>query len=174
MGVGIFRLANLVIPVPSQVIEQFASDVMPKNIPAWQMILFLAILPGICEEIAFRGTLLYGLRRRFRPTGLTVVVGIIFGLFHVSLFRIIPTSFLGIVLTATALLTGSIFPGMLLHAGNNAFAYAASMKDLWIGHLAWWVYLLAALVFIVGFVILNRSRTPYPDLRDRRAQRLSG
>jgi hypothetical protein len=81
---------------------------------------------------------------------------------------------LGIVLTATALLTGSIFPGMLLHAGNNAFAYAASMKDLWIGHLAWWVYLLAALVFIVGFVILNRSRTPYPDLRDRRAQRLSG
>jgi sodium transport system permease protein len=174
MGVGIFRLANLVIPVPSQVIEQFARDVMPKNIPAWQMILFLAILPGICEEIAFRGTLLYGLRRRFRPTGLTVVVGIIFGLFHVSLFRIIPTSFLGIVLTATALLTGSIFPGMLLHAGNNAFAYAASMKDLGIGHLAWWVYLLAALVFIVGFVILNRNRTPYPDLRDRRAQRLSG
>jgi len=164
LGVGIFRLANLVLPVPRQVIEQFASDIMPKDISAFQMILFLAILPGICEEIAFRGTLLYGLRRKFRPVGLTLIVGMVFGLFHVALFRILPASFLGIILTATALLTGSIFPGMVLHAGNNAFSYAAAMKQLGIGQLAWWAYLAAAFVFIMGFAILYRNRTPYPDL----------
>jgi sodium transport system permease protein len=157
-------LANLVLPVPRQVIEQFASDIMPKDISAFQMILFLAILPGICEEIAFRGTLLYGLRRKFRPVGLTLIVGMVFGLFHVALFRILPASFLGIILTATALLTGSIFPGMVLHAGNNAFSYAAAMKQLGIGQLAWWAYLAAAFVFIMGFAILYRNRTPYPDL----------
>jgi sodium transport system permease protein len=128
------------------------------------MILFLAILPGICEEIAFRGTLLYGLRRRYHPVGLTLIVGFVFGLFHIALFRILPASFLGVILTATALLTGSIFPGMVLHAGNNAFSYAAAMKRLGIGQLAWWAYLVAALIFIMGFAILYRNRTPYPDL----------
>jgi sodium transport system permease protein len=166
MGVGMFRLADLVIPVPKQILEQFASDIIPKDIPGWQMILFLAILPGVCEEIAFRGTLLHGLRRKFRPAVLVGVVGVIFGLFHVALFRIIPTGFLGVILTAVALLTGSIFPGMLLHAGNNAFAYLASSRGYTLGHLSWWVYLAATAVFAVGFAILYRCRTPYPDLRN--------
>ena len=92
-------------------LEQFGRELMPESIPLWQLILFVAILPGICEEIAFRGTLLYGLRRKLRPLPLAVSVGLIFGFFHVALFRIIPTAFMGVMLTAMALLTGSIFPG---------------------------------------------------------------
>jgi sodium transport system permease protein len=167
MGIGIFRLANLFIPVPTQVLEQFAQSIMPKELSAWQMILFLAIIPGICEEIAFRGTLLYGLRRRFRPAVLAIVVGIIFGFFHVSYFRIIPTGFLGIILTSLALLTGSIFPGIALHIGNNAFAYLASMQQFPITKMSWWAYLIAAAVFACCFYIIYRNRTPYPDLRIR-------
>jgi len=165
MGIGIFRLANLFIPVPTQVLEQFAQSIMPKELSAWQMILFLAILPGICEELAFRGTLLYGLRRRFRPAVLAIVVGIIFGFFHVSYFRIIPTGFLGIILTTLALLTGSVFPGIVLHVGNNAFAYLISIRHYPIEKMGWWIYLVAAAVFACCFYIIYRNRTPYPDLR---------
>jgi sodium transport system permease protein len=165
MVVGIFRLANFVIPVPTQMLEEFSRNIMPREISGWQMILFMAILPGIFEEIAFRGTLLYGLRHKFRPAVLAVVVGIIFGFFHVSCFRIIPTGCLGIILTTLAILTGSIFPGMALHIGNNAFTYLASMQSYPIARMGWWLYIVATLVFAFCLYIVYRNRTPYPGLR---------
>jgi sodium transport system permease protein len=165
MGVGIFRLASLILPVPAQMIEQFAQSIMPKELPVWQMILFLAVLPAISEEIAFRGTLLYGLRHKFRPAALAVVVGIIFGLFHISYYRIIPTGFLGIILTAIVLLTGSIFPSMALHFGNNAFSYLMTKWGSPIDKMDWWAYLLATAVCAFCFYIIYRNRTPCPELR---------
>jgi sodium transport system permease protein len=167
-GSGVFRLANLLVPVPSEVLEQFSREILPEGVPFWQVILLASVLPGLCEEIAFRGTLLHGLRRRFRPVTLALVVGLIFGLFHVSLFRIVPTAFLGVVLTAMALLTGSIFPGMVAHAGNNAFALWIGVTGRSAGVFDWWVYGVAALALVGGFAILYRVRTPYPDLRPGR------
>jgi sodium transport system permease protein len=168
IAVGVFRLADLIIPVPNEMLQQFSDQILPKDVSGWQMILFLALLPGIFEEIAFRGTLLYGLRRKFRPVKLAVIIGLIFGLFHVALFRIIPTGVLGIILTAIALLTGSIFPGMLLHIGNNSFAYFASQKNYPIAQLPWWGYLAALVAFVFSFWVIYRNRTPYPDLRIRK------
>ena len=165
VAIGVFRLANLVLPVPKQVLEQFGREVLPESVPLWQLVLFVSILPGICEEIAFRGPLLYGLRRKLRPAALALTVGLIFGLFHVALFRIIPTGFLGVVLTAVALLTGSIFPCMLIHAGNNAFGLWAAKMDFQVSTLHWWIYLAAAAVFCLSLYIFYRYRTPYPGLR---------
>jgi hypothetical protein len=109
--------------------------------------------------------LLYGLRRKLRPLSLAVSVGLIFGFFHVALFRIIPTAFMGMMLTAMALLTGSIFPGMLVHAGNNALGLWMGKMEISAGNLAWWWYLAAAAVLALAFYILYRARTPYPGLR---------
>jgi sodium transport system permease protein len=165
VAVGVFRIASLVLPVPGQMLEQFGKGLMPETIPAWQMVFFLAILPGICEEIAFRGTLLYGLRKKLRPVPLALAVGLIFGLFHVALFRIIPSTFLGVILTAVALMTGSILPCILLHAGNNAFVYWAAKADFPVANQHWGVYLAAAAVFGLCLYLMYRNRTPYPGLR---------
>ena len=167
VGVGVFRLADFVVPVPRQMLEQFSKDLLPKDMPPWQLFFFISVLPGICEEIAFRGTLLYGLHRRLRPAALVVTVGIIFGLFHVTLFRIIPTGFIGMVLTAVALLTGSVFPGMLVHAGNNALALWLGMKGESPAELAWWAHVAAAAVLAAAFWVLYKARTPYPNLRGK-------
>ncbi|MBZ5498740.1 MAG: ABC transporter permease subunit [Acidobacteriia bacterium] len=165
VATGVFRLANLIFPVPQRALEQFGRDIMPKDVPLWQLVLLISILPAICEEIAFRGTLLYGLRRKFRPVALALAVGLIFGLFHVALFRILPTAFLGVILTAIALLTGSIFPGMLMHAGNNALSLWLAESGIFLARLTWGWYLAAAATFALAFFILYRARTPYPDLR---------
>jgi sodium transport system permease protein len=164
-GVGVFRLANFVFPVPQEALEQFSRALVPKDVPVWQLYLFVALLPGICEELAFRGTLLYGLRRKLRPAGLVVTVGLIFGLFHIALFRILPTGFLGMVLTAVALLTGSIFPCMIAHAGNNALGLWMGLAGYNVGGLDWWAYVLAACVMFLALYIIYRVRTPYPELR---------
>src|SRR2546423_15200174 len=74
-----------------------------------QPVFFPSIMPGIFEEITFRGVLLHGLRQRFRPAMTVLLVGIIFGLFHVALFRFAPTALLGMILAAVTLLTRSIF-----------------------------------------------------------------
>jgi membrane protease YdiL (CAAX protease family) len=161
MGVAFFKLLNYVIPVPQAALEQMAA-LMPKNIPTWQIYIFLGLIPGVIEELAFRGLLLHGLRRRFRPVLLPIVVGIIFGLFHFSLFRIGPTGFLGILLTMIALLTGSIFPGMLLHGLNNSFAVWSADNGWNLTMLEPWHYLAATVIFGLSMWVIYRNRTPYP------------
>ncbi len=167
VGIGIGQLGQRIFPIPEQMIEAFGQFMLPEDLPLWQILLFLAVLPGICEEIAFRGVLLHGLRRRFRPVALAVVVGVIFGLFHVDLFRIIPVSYLGIVLTGVTLATGSIFPAMLWHALNNAVALAPSHLGWWDAEtvLPGWVYPTAVVALVAALAIIWKNRTPYPGLR---------
>jgi sodium transport system permease protein len=154
---GIFRLVNMVIPAPQQLLERFANDVFPKDMPVWQLLLYVAVLPAICEELAFRGVLLSGLRRKLRPGRLVIGIGVIFGLFHVTLYRLAPTAALGMVLTAIALMTGSIFPGMLLHAGNNALSVLGeSLLNPDVAN--WWHILAAATVFSLSLWIVYRNR----------------
>ena len=103
-----------------------------------------------------------GDRDRFRPAVLVIGIGIIFGFFHVTLYRIAPTAALGMVLTAIALLTGSVFPGMLLHAGNNALAVVlGNALNLYV--LRWWHFLAAFTIFGLSLFIIYRNRTPLPS-----------
>jgi sodium transport system permease protein len=78
-GVGLFRLGNLFFPVNEKTMEAFANSIMPSNMGIIQIVFFMAVLPGIFEEITFRGILLHALRRRLHPALLVVVVGLVFG-----------------------------------------------------------------------------------------------
>ncbi len=166
---GIFVLANLVIPVPRQMMEAFGQALLPDTIPFWQVLTLFSIAPGICEEVAFRGVLLHGLRSRFHPAVLALVVGAIFGVFHVALFRIAPTAFLGVLLAAVVLLTGSIFPAMLWHALNNVLGLLAGHNGWALHDLGAGLYLAAAAILALAFWIIYRNRTPYPGLRPWRS-----
>lgn len=172
-GIGLFRLASLVVPVPSKVIEGFSQSVLPEGIPFWQLILFLGILPGAVEEIAFRGLLLHGLHRRLHPVALALVVGLVFGLFHVVLFRLAPAIFLGILLAVVTMLTGSIFPAVLWHILNNILAILPITQQLPLTQLNPAGYLIATGMLAAAFWILWRNRTPYPGLRPWRRHRQS-
>jgi sodium transport system permease protein len=167
VGNGVAQLAQRVMPVPESVMESFGQFLLPDDIPLWQIVLFLAILPGICEELAFRGVLLYGLSKRLRPVPLALAVGLIFGLFHVSLFRILPTGYLGVVLAAVTMLSGSIFPAMLWHTLNNATALVPAYLG-WVGAdlaLDATMYWVAGVGLALAFWILWRTRAPYRGLR---------
>jgi sodium transport system permease protein len=160
-ALGVFQVVNIIIPAPQQLLERFSEEIIPKGMPMWQLLMYIALMPAICEELAFRGILLSGLRRKLRPVALVVVIGIVFGLFHVSLFRIAPTAVLGMILTVIALMTGSVFPGMLLHAGNNALGVIGgswlSIEALRFGH-----YAAATAIFLLSLWIIYRNRTPLP------------
>jgi len=145
--------------------EEFTRTLLPDDISIYQLIFFLALMPALFEEIAFRGMLLYGLHRRLRPVPLAMTVGLIFAVFHFALFRFAGTAFLGAFFTATVLLTGSIFPAMLWHAGNNAVSVLAEVNGVPLSDLNPECYGIGLGFLAVAFWIVWRNRTPYPGLR---------
>ena len=162
-AVVVNRFASTVFPLPQSYLEQLGEQFSFDGVPLWQIFLLFAVLPGVCEEIAFRGPLLYGLRLRFSMPVLAVVVGLIFGFFHFSLFRILTTGVLGIAITSVALLTGSMFPGMVLHFGNNALAILLAHYEFPIDQLPGPVYGLGVASVLALLWVLYRNRTLYPE-----------
>lgn len=171
VGIGLAGLVNTyVFPVPQNVLEAFGDTLLGDEMPLWQLLFFLTIMPGILEELAFRGVLLHGLRKMLGPVGICLLVGAIFGIFHVSLFRLVPTAYLGMIFAAVVLLTGSIFPVMLWHFANNAIGLVPAHMG-WVTEdtvVPWWGYALGLLGLLISFGIIWMVRTPYPDLKKKR------
>jgi membrane protease YdiL (CAAX protease family) len=97
-----------------------------QQIPWPLTLLIVAILPGICEEVFFRGFLLRGLRQKYSDGGAIVLVGVLFGLFHLDPYRFLAVTLLGMLFGYLVVKTGSIFTGMLAHATNNILALLLS------------------------------------------------
>lgn len=81
-----------------------------------------------------------------------------FGLFHVSLFRVFPTAFLGVILAVVTMLTGSIFPAMAWHALSNGSALVANHYGVALGLLPAGGYAAEAAILTLAFWILWRTR----------------
>jgi sodium transport system permease protein len=91
-----------------------------EGAPLWVIWLVVAVTPAICEEALFRGFILNGLR----PMGAVPAIGIsalLFGIAHASIYRLLPTFFLGLVFGLVVWRTGSLLCSMVAHALNNGF-----------------------------------------------------
>jgi sodium transport system permease protein len=160
-AIGLAGLVDAYLfPVPQGMLEAFGETMLVETISVWQLLLFLAVMPAIAEELAFRGVLLHGLRARMRPVAAILLAGAVFGLFHVSLFRIVPTAYLGVILAATVVLTGSIYPAIIWHFLNNALAIVP-VRMGWIDtstDLPWWIYAAAVVTLAVSLAIMVSAR----------------
>ena len=101
-------------------------------------LLTVALVPAVCEELVCRGLLLATLRRRLPVLLAISLSALIFAAMHLSLLRAAPTLVLGLVLAAVRVRTGSLWPPMVIHLLNNAFAlWAMARPDdgwvVWIG-----------------------------------------
>jgi len=104
---------------------------LPKVPPAVVLFSF-AIVPGIAEEIFFRGYLLGSLRGRM-PGWLAIsLTALVFGLFHASVGgiiaveRVLSSTLLGLVLGWICWTAHSVYPGMVLHVLNNSIMLSLS------------------------------------------------
>ncbi|MGN9164705.1 CPBP family glutamic-type intramembrane protease [Tissierellaceae bacterium HCP3S3_D8] len=83
--------------------------------------LIMAVSPGICEEIMFRGVMLHGYKDLGYKKSI-IITGILFGIFHFTLLNLVGPIVLGIIFGIMVYKTDSIYSSMLAHTINNSIA----------------------------------------------------
>jgi sodium transport system permease protein len=162
-----------VIEVPTEMLDALSDFLQADGIGRFLWLLLLvAILPALAEEVVFRGVLLSALRTRFSGVAAVLLNGLLFGLFHVSpqtAFRFLPTAWLGVLLAWVVWETRSLWVGIVLHFLNNA---TILLLSVWPRSPEWvqetgappplWLLPVALLVLGVGGRALSRVRVRAP------------
>jgi sodium transport system permease protein len=133
-----------------------------KSPSLWIVWLIVGVTPAICEELFFRGFVLSGLRRLGILPAL-LVSALLFGLAHSSIYRLLPTAFLGVLFGYAVWRTGSVACGITAHALNNglmATMVLAPSSFQWLGmgkgpFLPWTPTAFGAGVAIVGLLLIR-------------------
>lgn len=84
------------------------------------LLLMMALLPAICEELAFRGFILSGLRRMKNQWLAILVSSLLFGIAHQMLQQSIAAFAVGMLIGYLSIKTNSIFPCMAYHLVHNS------------------------------------------------------
>ncbi len=157
-------ISSWLLPMSEETVRQMTQLLLPKDASQLELFFLIAVCPAFCEEMAFRGGLLHALQQpleRLRPSWRTcVLVGLTFGVFHFSVQRILPTAVIGSLLTYVALVTGSIWPCMVLHLINNALAVFLSSLEIDYAHLPGWGWVAAWIVLL--YLLRRLAQTAPP------------
>jgi membrane protease YdiL (CAAX protease family) len=99
-------------------------DIAASFGPVWIQIALIVVCAATSEELCFRGMLFGGIRERLPGLAAALASGVIFGALHAltGLTAVPPLIVFGVVLALLYERTGSIIPGVILHALNNTVA----------------------------------------------------
>ena len=134
LSLGALGASLLFTVIYASVVDLFSSDVLsPPDIGAeiafpGAAVFFtfqaVAVVTPLTEEVLFRGFVFSGLTPRLGVVKAMVVSAAIFSAFHLTLGVLIPVFVTGLLLALVYRKTGSLWPCILAHAGQNALAVA--------------------------------------------------
>ena len=181
MSVGMFFI-NIIIstgliylfPSSAENVNMTFDSIMSGNFLS--VFLVIAVAPAICEEMLFRGMIFHSMKNKYRITTAIAIVATLFGVYHMSLVKFIPTGLLGLVLCCVVYITDSIFPAMLMHFINNGLSvlisyYPEQMEKILpmfykdtLGALDVVIMLVIGLVFFgLGIIVIRRKKDGVAD-----------
>jgi len=162
------QLINIIYPFPQDYLERMTELLKMPELKVWQVFGLIAVTPGICEELMFRGFVFRFFEKKNKWFAIWASAAL-FALFHLDPYRFLPVMVLGIMLGWLLYRTNSIFPSMLSHALNNATALSfmhlsgyGFMKVLISSddNLHWWLAIPAVLILAVSIVLINKINRP--------------
>jgi len=103
-----------------EMLMQFDSII--ANAPIWGVLLVLALIPAVCEELVFRGFLFSGLQRDGGHVRAILLTSILFGLSHGVLQQTITASVIGMLLGWLAFRTGGVACTIVFHCVHNCIS----------------------------------------------------
>ncbi|QEG35604.1 ABC transporter permease subunit/CPBP intramembrane protease [Bythopirellula goksoeyrii] len=115
-------------PFSNEVKEQIAGlSGTLQNAPNWWLpLLLMGLLPAVCEEIAFRGFILSGLRHLGHKWWAISISAVAFGMAHFILQQKVSAAAVGLVIGLLAVQTGSLVPCIVFHAIYNSLTVLTS------------------------------------------------
>jgi len=157
------QFINSIYPFPEHYLESLGK-LFEMNLPLWGSFLVVAVAPGFCEELLFRGLF----PRFFQKYGMKVnivITALLFAAFHLDPFRFVPVFLLGALLGYLTLRSGSIIHSMIAHTINNGLALLISvfsgsqiiklvMMDS--ENLHYWVVIPAAIILFLALRAFHR------------------
>jgi len=164
------QIINIIYPFPEHYLESFQNLYFLEGRTFLYSLFLIALLPGIVEEVMFRGYFI----KAFREKGIwnsIIISAILFAILHLDIFRFIPVAILGVWLGYILLKTGSIIIPILAHAANNALAlfiarYGDSIPGMGIiiseDMITWWTVIPAAILFLAILAIFEKENKGYP------------
>lgn len=160
---------STLFPESSASTEQAFQLLMDK--PLIISILVIALMPAIGEELLFRGFVLGTIRKSYSVVMAIVVSSLVFGAFHMSLVKLLPTAILGAIFGYIGYKSGSIYIGMGLHFLNNLLSVllmklpedVAARFTLLSGQNVSTmecvvVFVIGCILFMIGFWILTMKK----------------
>lgn len=96
------------------------------GLPFLGSVIVIALVPAVSEEILHRGILQHSLQPLKNKWLIITLMGVYFGVFHLSLLRFLPMMFLGMVIAWLRQESGSMSYGMIFHFVNNFYALAVT------------------------------------------------
>lgn len=95
----------------------------------WLPFVLIALLPALCEEFAFRGFILSGLRHIGHKWWAITLAAVFFGVAHSVLQQSLVAVLTGCVIGYLAVQTGSLVPCFLFHLAHNSLTLVQSMSQ---------------------------------------------
>ena len=146
IGVISFAIYSFIIWIGANLLGEYTFDPSiifrppDPNLPGtasygWFILVYM-LIPGIWEEVAFRGVAIPMLQKKYTQTTTIVISGLVFGLAHsfnvilviligadpiVTLFQVIYATLFGFAFGYMFIKTKSLLPGMILHYTIDAF-----------------------------------------------------
>ena len=141
------------------------------------LLLVIAAVPALCEEVFFRGFVQRNLERGLGMVTGIVVTGVAFGFFHLRFSQAVPLVLIGIYLAYLAWQTGSVWIPVLIHLVNNAAMVLLAtqtggegmLSDFESGAVPWYLIPTGLIIFAAcmyalrlrsGQTMRNRSTSP--------------
>jgi len=155
-------LQRWILPTPPPEFAQAMASLSmePETFWGWVRLIFLiAISPGFCEEFFFRGFVLSSFRDRMKPWLAIGLTGLLFGVFHLSIYRLFGATMFGLIAGVLVFRSRSLWLGCIFHALNNATVVVLSIvapQHLVEGGLPAWLIAVGVALTVVGGVLLWR------------------
>ena len=127
VGTQLVHWISQLYPIQQEVLDysRAVAESLETAPYVWLPFLLIALLPAVCEEVAFRGFILSGLRHvgsKWWAIGLSAVM---FGMAHNVVQQSLAATAVGLVLGYLAVQTGSLVPCVLFHMTYNGLMLAA-------------------------------------------------
>jgi len=101
-------------------------DFLTKEKSLLFILINVAVIPALCEEILFRGFIFRLYSNSAGWIWGVIISGFLFGLYHFKLTQLIPLSLIGMLLAWFTYKSGSLIPAIVAHFVNNGGSVVAA------------------------------------------------